>query len=412
MKASLHNFEIEFDRLLRLYLGEEKLKQLHLKFSPSQEESDRISEMVNDFYKNQLEINIDNYNERIKIDRTITFSEKQLNSYKFCEFLLDLGRLCISCGKLNIASEIFKKIKKSSTNVLHQAEALLGQANILSRRGDWPRSLITLADAEILFNKIDDSFGMAKCYNLLGSIYGDQGDIEKAKNYFLKSLSNINPEKNLEMQANLSTNLGIIANIQENRNDAHKHLNNALVIYKTLDNHKCIAEVNYNIGLTFFESEDYNSALDVFDEGIEIAKNGRFISIVCLLYLAKSQILIAKGDINSASEFLDKALEISHYVGDKLTFGDLYKLKGIIERQLKNYKLSESYLLNSLRINTSLKNEMNIAETSFELGVLYEEINNSISKKSYLESALNYYKQINASQKVKAVETKLGIAVT
>jgi len=56
-------------------------------------------------------------------------------------------------------------------------------------------------------------------------------------------------------------------------------------------------------------------------------------------------------------------------------------------------------------------NETNIAETSFELGVLYEEIDNSKSKKSYLASALNYYKKIHSSQKVKEIETKLGIAI-
>jgi len=68
-----------------------------------------------------------------------------------------------------------------------------------------------------------------------------------------------------------------------------------------------------------------------------------------------------------------------------------------------------SYLLNSLRINTSLKNEMNIAETSLELATLYEEIDNSKSKDPYLKSALNYYKQIDALQKVKEIELMLGI---
>ncbi len=96
---------------------------------------------------------------------------------------------------------------------------------------------------------------------------------------------------------------------------------------------------------------------------------------------------------------------------DKLTSADIFKVKGIIERHLHNYKLSESYLINSLRINTSLKNEINIAETSLELAVLYEEIDNSNSRKSYLESALKHYKQIQVSQKVKEIEIMLGLEV-
>ena len=112
MKESIKNFEIEFDRLLELYLGKDEFDRLDLKFGHSKVESNRISEAINEFYKSQLEINVDSCNERIKIDRTITFSEKQLSPDKFCEFLLDLGRLCISCGKLNFATEIFKKTKK------------------------------------------------------------------------------------------------------------------------------------------------------------------------------------------------------------------------------------------------------------------------------------------------------------
>ena len=412
MKETIKNFEIEFDRLLKLYLGKEEFDRLDLKFGPSKVESNRISEVINNFYKSQLEINIDSYNERIKIDRTITFSEKQLNPDKFCEFLLDLGRLCISCGKLNFASEIFKKTKKSSKKTLYEAESLLELANVFSRKADWPRSLVTVHDAKKLFNTINYSFGLAKCYNVLGSIYGDRGDIEKAKKYFLKSLSFINPENDLEMAANLNTNLGIIDNIWGNKDDANKHFKNALLIYEKLGYKKSMAEVYYNLGTTYLRSKDYDSAFDAFDAGIEIAKKGRYILILCLIYLAKSQALIAKDDINSAIVFVDKALEISHNVDDKLTSADIFKVKGIIERHLHNYKNSENYLLNSLRINNSLKNEMNAAETSFELGVLYEEINNTKSRNSYLESALKYYKRIQMTQKVKNIKIMLGLELT
>jgi len=409
MQNSMNNFETELDNLLKQYLGEEEVNRLNLRADSSKAEGNRISEMIDDFYRNQLKINIDSCNERIKIDRTITFSEKQLDPDKFCEFLLELGRLCISCGKLNFATDIFRKTKKISNKILYKAESMLELADVFSRKADWPRSLVAVSDAQILYTKINDSSGIAKCYNVLGSIFGDRGDIVKSKKYFLKGLSNINPEGDAEMAANLYTNLGIIDNIQGNTNEAKKHLKNALVLYKKLGNHKCTAEVNYNIGITFFESKDYDFALNAFDEGINIARKGRFISILCLIYLAKSQLLIAKDDVDSAAVFVDKALEISHIVDDKLTSADIFKVKGIIERYFKNYKLSESYLLNSLRINTSLKNEMNIAETSLELATLYEEIDNSKSKDPYLKSALNYYKQIDALQKVKEIELMLGI---
>ncbi|MHA2101282.1 MAG: tetratricopeptide repeat protein, partial [Candidatus Kariarchaeaceae archaeon] len=226
---------------------------MNLKITTQKEDNNNISEKINDFYRNQLDINIDSFNDRIKIDKTITFSEKQLIPDEFCEFMLELGRLCISIGKLNFANEIFKKIIKNSDKTLYKAESKLELANVFSRRADWPGCLRAVAEAETMYREINDSSGIAKCYNLRGVIYGEQGDIEKAKTYFLKSLSNINLEKDLEMAANLNSNLGLIENIQENKDNAKMYLKNALLFYKKLGNQKRMAEANYNIGIASFE---------------------------------------------------------------------------------------------------------------------------------------------------------------
>ncbi|MCH8033368.1 MAG: tetratricopeptide repeat protein [Bacteroidetes bacterium] len=409
MKNSIDKFEIELNGLLKRYFNDDELNRLNLNINPPKEGSDKITGMINDFYRNQLQIDINNCSERIKIDKTITFSEKTLQPDKFYKFLLDLSQLCLSLGRLNFSNELFKKVKRNSNNTALKAESLIGLADVFSRRANWQRSLRTIKEAESLYRELNDDSGLAKCENLLGSIYGERGDLAKAKVYFLNALSLINPENDLELAANLDTNLGIIDNIQGNTDDSIKHLTNALVSYNRLGNNRRITETKHIIGMVYLESGDYESALAAFDEGIELAKQGGFMSTLCLIYLAKSQVLIAMDDIYYASGFADKALDISNTTDDKLTSADIYRVKGIIERLRKNYNDAESFLLNSLRMNTSLKNEENIAETSFELAVLYEEKNDSQSKNSYLTSALNYFKQINAFNKVKKIEDMLNI---
>jgi tetratricopeptide (TPR) repeat protein len=409
MQNIIENFESELDTLLKQYFAERDLNNLKLDTNKQKVDKNSVSDKINDFYRNQLDINIDSFDERIKIDRTITFSEKQLIPDEFCEFMLDLGRLCVSSGKLNFANEILKKTVKSTDNTLYKAEATLELADVFSRRADWSGCFRKVDKAEKMFKEIKNVDGIAKCDNLRAVVYGEQGDIDKAKKYFQRSLSLINKDSGLELAANLSTNLGIIENIQQNKNDAIMHLTNALLFYKKLGNQRRMAEVNYNIGMTYSDAGEYDTAVIAFDEGIEIAKTGRFISILCLLYLSKSQALVETGDIESGAVFVDKAFEISHDLDDKLTSADIYKVKGIIERRLKNFKLAESFLLNSLRINTSLKNELNIAETSIELAALYNDLGNIEDRNNYLKGALNYYKQIDASQKVKEIEIQLGI---
>ena len=409
MKNSIDKFEIELDGLLKRYFNDDELSRLNQNINPPKKGSDKITGMINDFYRNQLQIESNNYSERVKIDRTVTFSEKTLQADKFYIFLLDISQLCLSRGRLNLANELFKKVKKNSNNNVRKAESLLGLADVFSRRADWQRSLVTIDEAESIYRELNDNGGLAKCENLLGSIYGERGDLAKAKAYFLNSLALINPENDVEFAAALETNLGVLESIQGQMDNSIKHLTNALVSYTKLGNNRRITDIKHNIGMVYLESGDYESALATFDEAIEIAKQGSFISTLSLIYLAKSQVLVATDELYYASEFADKALDISNSTDDKLTSADSYRVKGIIERSRKNFDSAETYLLTSLRINTNLKNEHNIALTSLELAELYEEKNNSQSKESYLTSALNYFKQINAFKEVKKIEDMLGI---
>ncbi len=407
MDDSINNFEKELDRLLEQYLGDGELNRLNLKINPPKEGSDKITGMINDFYRNQLQIDINNCSERIKIDRSITFSEKILQPDNFYDFLLNLGQLCLSRGRLNLANELFKKVKRNGNNTVLEAESLIILADVFSRRANWQRSLRTIEEAESIYRELNDNSGLAKCENLMGSIYGERGDLAKAKVCFLSALSVINPENDLELAANLGMNLGILDNMQGTKDDSIKHLTNALVSYNKLGNNKRIAETKHNIGIVYLESGDYKSALVAFDEGIQIAKQGGFMSTLCLIYLAKSQALIATDDIYYAAEFADKALDLSITTDDKLTSADIYRVKGIIERHRKNYNVAKTFLLNSLRMHTSLKSAMNIAETSFELGLLNDDVGNEREKTDWLQKSLRYYSDIDATEKVTKIEELL-----
>jgi tetratricopeptide (TPR) repeat protein len=409
MKTTTDKFEIELDDLLKLYFNDDELSRLNKNIDFPKNGSHRLSGMINDFYKNQLQIEIHNCSERIRIDRTVTFSEKKLTADKLYKFLLDLSQLCLSRGRLNLANELFKKVKRTSDNKIFKAEALMGLADVFSRRADWQRSLVTIEEAESIYIELNDNSGLAKCENVLGSIYGERGELSKSKDYFLNALSLLNPVDDLELAANLEMNLGIIENIRQNTDEAIKHLTKALASYNKLGSKRRITETKHNIGMVYLEAGNYKSAIAALDEAIEIAKEGSFLSILCIIYLAKSQALIAMDDLYYASEFADKALDISNSTDDKLTSADCYRVKGIIERHRKNYDASETLLLTSLRINTKLKNDQNIANTSLELAALYEVKNNAQSKKSYLTSALNYFKQIKAYKEVEKIENMLGI---
>ena len=72
-----------------------------------------------------------------------------------------------------------------------------------------------------------------------------------------------------------------------------------------------------------------------------------------------------------------------------------------------DFETAENYLLTSLRLNSDLGNQLNHAETSFELGTLYKLMNDNEKKKKYFSDALEYYKRINAAEEIKDIERLL-----
>jgi tetratricopeptide (TPR) repeat protein len=406
-KIAYNKFEHKLNKFLKEYLADDSYDHLKERLDFPEKQEGLVSEKINEFYREQLQIDKNPSKDRIRIDRIITFSEKSLPQEKFCKLLVELGRICLSEGKIDITNEIFRKVNKLTNNDLTKAESLLGLADVFSRKSKWTKSMETIYEAKALFKSIADYRGLAKCENLLGTIFGELGDILKAKKHLLTSLSLINSDEDLELAANLYSNLGIVYSIQESPQASISHLNKASAIYNKLGNDKSASEVSLNIGIVHYEADNYDAAMVSLNTAIETAKAGGFLSILCLTYLAKAQVLIKLNDFYYASEFANKALEISHNSDDKLTLADIYKVKGIIERHLENFAASETYLLNSLRINESLNNELNVAETSFELGLLYEKMKDAASKNIYLKRSRNYFKNIEANEKVDIIEEML-----
>lgn len=410
MKIKYSKFEHQVNDSLKEYLADDSYDQLMERLGVTETSTDIVSEKINEFYKEQLKIDKHDSRDRVRIDRIITFSEKILEPEKFCNLLLQIANICLQEGKLDLANEIFRKANKQSVNNLTKAESILGIADIMSRKAKFSTSIDHTNEAKALFKSVSDFRGLAKCENLLGIVQGELGDILKAKKHFLTSLSLIKSDEELELAANLYTNLGIVYHIQESHKDSVVHLNKALSFYKTLGRQKNVCEVSLNLGLVLFETKEYEAAINILNETIETAKSHQLLPILTLAYLAKAQVLIQLNDFHYASEFADAAFTLSHDLDDKLSLADAYKVKGIIERYLENYKASETYLLNSLRINRSLYNELNIAETSFELGLLYEKMNDFQAKTSNLNKSKEYFNTIGATSKVAIIEELLGFS--
>ena len=355
----------------------------------------------------QIDISAENINRRMFIDGVITYAMINLAEDVYPKLLLELAKLLADSEEINLAEEILHISMGKVRSKSYYAESLLVIADIYIRKAYWDKSYILIDQAREIFAKRDDKHGLAKCENFYGIIYGERGDLKKSREYFLCSRDLLQNTTNTKFSAQVEMNLGIIENIFGNFSNAEKHFLDALHKFETLNEQKQVAELKHNLGMFYVEQQDYKKAIEEFDKGITISLRKNYKTILAISYLGKANALLCLGNYTDASEYANKAMDTAIIIEDKLTIADAYRITGILERKLKYYDTAEKYFQISLRLNTELNNKVNLAETSFELGLLNSEIGNENEKNHWLKESLKYYTDINVKHKIKIIDEML-----
>ncbi len=196
--------------------------------------------------------------------------------------------------------------------------------------------------------------------------------------------------------------------MRANYSRALTYLQRALTRFQRIQDKRRIAEVRYNLGVSYLKTGDYDSASREFDCSLSIASEWGYLSTIALCLVSKAYISSKKNDTEAASVLSDKAMDVCFRINDRLSVAEVYKIKGIIQRNQKNFELSESYLLTSLRINNELQNKLNAAESSVELGMLYQEIAKKEDSNFHFSNAVNYFRKIKAKEEINKIEAYLN----
>lgn len=315
-------------------------------------------------------------NERDVVNRIITFSKPKLELEKYIELLLTLSQILTFNGEISVASELCEEIInkcEGKNNLLKlEAEAHLSLARLAWMQAFWEQSFNEVNYAQGIFSKIEDSAGLAKCENMLATIFGEKGDIQEALFHLEKGLTFLKNDQNYELKAMFEANLGILYCIKNDFGKALWNLNNALENFIKLNDMRRAARVRHNLAMLYSKKEDYQAALEEFNKSIAVSIDFGYLSNLAVGYIGKAYIYTKLNNSALAEVFTDKALEIACKINDTLSIADIYKIKGMIQNNLENFDLSEEMFENSIRLNEDLGSILNKNESIDELNKLYE----------------------------------------
>ena len=348
----------------------------------------------------------------VQIDLIITYAEDNLPFQKFIELLHQLGEYSISTGEFSSAVYIFEKIlhktRAKSELLIFTAHSFRSLGEVFSRQALWEISFNYIKRAIEIYSKLKNPEGIAECENLLGTIYGDLGNLSDAQVHFEKAYSMLKGKLlKSKLASKIKTNLGIVSNIAGNFKKALEYYKSALVDFETAKDLRRMAEVRHNLGMLYGKINKYNSAHKEFNTSIKLSQKLGDLQTLGLSYIGKANLYAVQKEFPLGDEFARKALEVCHESKDMLSIADIYKIQGIIQRELHNYDNAATYLLTSLRLNKELKNQLNKAEAELELGKLFKQIGDEMESKNYFRSAIKYYKRIGDHQEIDRINELL-----
>lgn len=369
----------EIESLLSQYLNKVEIKIFYKNLFNSTSDYDKSAIPANMIDDAQLNAEIPiGMKEREVINHVTTFAELKLPKPDYLNLLLELARLTTFGGEISIAAElcedVISKCKNDDSLLKYIADAYLSLARIAWSQAYWDQSLKQVQNSYAIYAKLEDRDGFAKCENMLATIYGEQGDIQKSLRHLEAGLLFLADSENIELRAMFEVNLGILYNIKGDSFKATWNLKNALQKYEQLKDARKIARVRHNIGMLHTKMGEYQAALEEFNQSISISRENGYLSNCAIGYIGKAFIYTKLKNNALADVFTDKAMEISYKINDTLSIADIYKIKGMIQSELENFDLSEELFENSIRLNEDLGSNLNKDESIDELQKLYSKV--------------------------------------
>lgn len=322
--------------------------------------------------------------------------------------------LMLFCFPANMVSQ---SLVDSLLEVLRAQPADTQRVHLLNDLGweykydDEAKARQYLQEAITLSKKINFKKGTAQAFNNLGVVAAIQGNIDQAMTNYQQALSlrqELNDQKGV---ASLYNNLG---NLQEEKGDylgALENLQQSFAIRQQLKDTQRMARVLYNISYVHERMGNYPEALDYVLRHLEFLKGTEDAYSLFNAYTLLGNINVELEIYNEALNYYQKSLTIAEDIGDDYELAIAYNNLGNMLDDLaeQDYKADKydvarprftqalGYLQRALSIYQKTEDQEGAGNANNNLGVVYKnlgsyflELEEPDSADIYLNRSLSY----------------------
>ncbi|WP_298516751.1 tetratricopeptide repeat protein [uncultured Kordia sp.] len=238
---------------------------------------------------------------------------------------------------LNEARKIIKSSSKKYNSELHEAEILQQSGLIQRRRANYSEALRDYYKALKIFEKYNDSIGLASSCNNIGNVLIYQKEFEKAKKILRKAIT-INTK--LKRPRSIGHNYNILSRAYKDDTeiDSLKYFfDKTLTHYKEANYEEGVHQVMSNIGNLYVREKRYEEALELQLKNLAyVTKIGKKTAIAASHYNI-TKIYISLKEYDKALFHINTSLNIAKTEKMGRRYFLSFRRRSLIYNNLKDY---------------------------------------------------------------------------
>ncbi len=333
---------------------------------------------------------------KMEIDKALTHFEKSAKKYLQIELESEkvkveqrIGEVCFNASYYSRAISSFKEVltyRKLVADTVEIINNLIRISICYEEQGEYQLSLDYANEAYELAIKSNEFADAVRCLNIIAFVHRARGNSELALEFFEKGYDLAVIIGNTTFQATLTQNIGIVYSRSGEYVKSLQAYIKALKIFESNNDSLGISQVQFNIGLIYKKNGEYLKAIKYYNKSFQYdLKNADTSGIIyCHNNIGNAFLLLHEYD--SAKYHLFQAYKLTNnvdivcYDGEAAALGELYYEIGILDS-------AKFYLNKEYKSATECDNLMNLAKTTYLLGLVYRDLDNKSKAYEFFNSS-------------------------
>src|SRR5437016_11258809 len=286
------------------------------------------------------------------------------------------------------------------------AEALRRLAVVRHLRGESAEARELCRRSHAVARRAGNGVLAGEALNTLGGIDLETDAVAQARQHFLRALELGGQSR--ELRARVEQNLGVLANIQGDVDEALARYRRSLDAYRASnDEHGC-AIAYHNLGMASADLHQLDDAERYFGQSYEIAERAGDLHLQGLCLVNHADVHLERERYDEAQRNAEAALVTFDRLGALSDKADAYRVLGMVFRETGRPALAEARLRSAIELAVSAGAVLHEAEASRELALLHQAMGRNQEALTLLNAAHRLVGRLDARREQVHVNGKMA----